>query len=67
MAIFISMAFLCESHSNVIFHSHADLYPGLVRRQRGDLQWRRQRNEGARSFRSQKILEPGQVTRCPGG
>jgi len=30
-------------------------------------QWRRQRNEGARSFRGQKILEPGQVTRCPGG
>ena len=30
------------------------------------VQWRRQRSKGARSFRSQKILKPGQVTQSPG-
>ena len=29
-------------------------------------QWRRQRSKGARSFRGQKILKPGQVTQSPG-
>ena len=29
-------------------------------------QWRRQRSKGARSFRGQKILKPGQVTESPG-
>jgi len=56
----------CQVHSIIECENYSKQLSETLLHSSANYQWRRQRSKGARSFRGQKIIKPGQITHSPG-